>query len=116
MDDFWRKDGQLTGSTELLIEAVGAQGDGLAPGPIFVPFTLPGERVCVVAGGQRPGVAEVLTPSRERVVPPCPHFGACGGCALQHWAHEPYLAWKTDQIRIALSRESLETSFAAPFA
>lgn len=43
------------------------------------------------------------------MVPPCPHFGDCGGCALQHWAAGPYLAWKADQIRLALARERIET-------
>ena len=33
---------------ELVIEAVGGEGDGMAAGPAFVPFTLPGERVLAV--------------------------------------------------------------------
>ncbi len=48
--------------------------------------------------------------------PSCPHFGACGGCALQHWASEPYLAWKQQIVREALAREGLEADFTAPFA
>jgi 23S rRNA (uracil1939-C5)-methyltransferase len=50
------------------------------------------------------------------VEPPCPHFFACGGCALQHWAHAPYLAWKEDKVRQALAREGLDPLFAPPFA
>ncbi len=99
-----------------MIEAVGAQGDGLAPGPVFAPLTLPGERVTVRLQGPRADLVEVLQASPDRIEPVCPHFGVCGGCALQHWAAEPYLAWKVDQIRQALSRERLETEFAAPFA
>src|SRR5690606_3158079 len=37
-----------------------------------------------------------------------PHYGDCGGCSLQHWAAEPYLAWKREQVRLALAREGLE--------
>ncbi|MDE2007507.1 MAG: class I SAM-dependent RNA methyltransferase, partial [Rhodospirillales bacterium] len=37
-------------------------------------------------------------------------FGGCGGCALQHWAEAPYLAWKTELLRAALVR----AGFAAP--
>src|SRR5213083_1079144 len=73
---------------ELRIEQMGGEGDGLAAGPAFVPFTLPGETVLARGGGERRDLVEVLTPSAERIAPICPHFGVCGGCALQHWAHE----------------------------
>jgi len=66
--------------------------------------------------GGRAEVAEILAPSNDRVTPPCPHFGACGGCAVQHWRHEPYLAWKAEQIRCALGHEGIEAQFAAGFA
>ena len=98
------------------IEAVGAQGDGLAAGPVFAPLTLPGERVRLRLEGQRGELLEVLEASPDRIEPVCPHFGACGGCATQHWAAEPYLAWKVDQIRLALSRERLEADFAPTYA
>ena len=75
---------------ELVIEAVGGEGDGIAPGPVYVPYTLPGERVLAQGAGERRTLVEVLAQSPERVAPPCPHFGACGGCALQHWAAQPY--------------------------
>ena len=88
----------------------------MAEGPVFVPFTLPGERVLATGGGDRRELVEVLAPSPERVVPPCPHFGVCGGCALQHWDHAPYLAWKVDRLRGTLAREQIETDILAPFA
>jgi len=105
-------------STELdvLIESVGAQGDGVAAGPIYVPLTLPGERVRARVHKDRGDLEAVLATSPDRVSAPCLHFGACGGCALQHWAPEPYLAWKRDQIRYALARERIETDVLAPFA
>ena len=101
---------------ELEIERVGAQGDGVAAGPVFVPLALPGERVRAQVAGERAEHAEILAASPERVSPPCPHFGVCGGCALQHWAERPYLAWKAEQIRLALAREHIETEILPAFA
>ncbi|ADG10108.1 class I SAM-dependent RNA methyltransferase [Caulobacter segnis] len=106
---------------ELTIDAVGAQGDGLSrnaegKGAAFVPLTLPGERVLANMEGARGEVAEILAPSPDRVTPPCRHFGTCGGCALQHWAAEPYLAWKAEQVRLQLSMEGLETEILPTFA
>ena len=101
---------------ELMIRAVGAQGDGVAEGPVFVPLTLGGERVSIRRDGERGELLEVLQASPERVTPPCPHFGVCGGCALQHWEMAPYLAWKGDLIRIQLGREGIETEILPTFA
>lgn len=110
-------------TVELRIEAVGAQGDGLAADPasaskdpIYSSFTLPGERVLARVTSGRGEVERVVEPSPERAAPPCPHFGVCGGCALQHWAHPPYLAWKAEQIRRALARERIETEIAPGYA
>jgi 23S rRNA (uracil1939-C5)-methyltransferase len=101
---------------ELLIEAVGGEGDGVAAGPLFVPFTLPGERVLAAGSGERRSLVEVLAASAERVMPPCPHFGVCGGCALQHWAPGPYLAWKVERLAGTLARQRIETEILSPFA
>ena len=101
---------------ELMIRAVGAQGDGVAEGPVFVPLTLGGERVSIRRDGERGELLEVLQASPERVTPPCPHFGVCGGCALQHWDMAPYLAWTGDLIRIQLGREGIETEILPTFA
>jgi 23S rRNA (uracil1939-C5)-methyltransferase len=102
---------------EFDIHAVGGAGDGIAQGPVFIPLTLPGERVEARPDGQgRAELTQILKASSERVEPPCPHFGACGGCALQHWRHDAYLAWKVEQVRLTLSRQRLEAEFAEPFA
>ena len=102
-------------SQTLRIEKIGAQGDGIAAN-IFAPLTLPGELVRGRVSQGRIEVEEILEPSPDRVPPPCPHFGDCGGCALQHWAPAPYLAWKRDQIALALSREGIVTDILEPFA
>ena len=101
------------------IERVGAQGDGLAVDAagrrFFAPLTLPGEAIEARTAGDRVEDVQVLEPSAERVDPPCPHFGACGGCALQHWAPAPYAAWKADGVREALARERVETEILPAF-
>jgi len=101
---------------EFRIEQVGGEGDGVAPGPVFVPFALPGETVLAAGGGERRELVEVLTVSPQRTDPPCPHFFACGGCALQHWAHEPYLAWKVARLAGTLGKERLETEILPAYA
>jgi len=97
---------------EVDIESLGARGDGVAEGgALYVPYTLPGERVRVVRhgemGGGRGRAEAVLKRSPERVVPVCPHFGTCGGCALQH-ASEPFTAeWKRGLIGAALAARGI---------
>lgn len=103
-------------AVETVIEAVGGEGDGIAPGPLYAPFTLPSERVRLAAGGERREVEAILEPSPERVAPPCPHFGACGGCALQHWDRPAYLAWKVGRLAATLARQHIETDFLPAFA
>jgi 23S rRNA (uracil1939-C5)-methyltransferase len=92
------------------IDRIGAEGDGIGhladrdAREVFVPRTLPGELVLARLAGKR-GEAEAITdPSAERVDPPCPHFGACGGCALQHWRRDAYRDWKSAQVAAALRR------------
>ena len=101
---------------EVVIETIGGEGDGVAPGPIYVPFTLPGETVRATGAGERRDLDAVLVASPERVTPPCPHFGVCGGCALQHWEHAAYLAWKVERLRKTLGLQHIETEILAPFA
>jgi 23S rRNA (uracil1939-C5)-methyltransferase len=68
------------------IDALGHRGDGVVhgpEGPLYVPFTLPGERLSIARDGERGKIVDILEPSAERVAPVCRHFGVCGGCALQ---------------------------------
>ena len=95
---------------EVLIERMGAGGDGIAPGPTYVPQGLPGERLHVEINGKRgdgalAAIHEILTPSLDRIAPACAHFlEGCGGCVLQHWAPTPQAAWKRERLRVALAR------------
>jgi 23S rRNA (uracil1939-C5)-methyltransferase len=84
----------------LVIDHVGHRGDGVAFADgqtVFVPYTLAGETVEVepVTGDpERRRLLRVVHPSPERIAPFCRYFGACGGCAIQHWQHDAYRAWK----------------------
>jgi tRNA/tmRNA/rRNA uracil-C5-methylase (TrmA/RlmC/RlmD family) len=82
-------------SVEVTIEDV-AQGGWCIARPagrpvMFVRHTLPGERVVarvteVTSRFARADAVEILTPSADRVPPPCPSArpGGCGGCDWQH--------------------------------
>ncbi len=98
-------------TTRLTISHVGHRGDGVAEGR-FVPFTLPGELVEVEGAEERVVPSRIVTPSPDRVTPPCPHFGTCGGCALQHWADAPYLAWKRQSVIATLAQHGLQPEVA----
>jgi 23S rRNA (uracil1939-C5)-methyltransferase len=98
-------------TTRLTISHVGHRGDGVADGR-FVPYTLPGEVVEVEGTEERVAPSRIVTASPDRVAPPCPHFGTCGGCALQHWASSPYLAWKRDILAATLAQHGLHPEVA----
>ncbi len=92
-----------------MIERLGAQGDGIVAGSsVFVPHTLPGERVVASRLGDRATLERVLEPAAERVEPGCPHFGPCGGCALQHGSDAFVARWKEAQARAALAARGIE--------
>jgi len=98
----------------LIITDIGHRGDGVAPtpdGPVFVPYTLPGETVdadAVQGHPDRRHLLHVVEASPDRVAPFCPHFGVCGGCAIQHWAEPRYRAWKRDLVVSALSQAGVD--------
>jgi 23S rRNA (uracil1939-C5)-methyltransferase len=90
--------------------AYGGEGVGRADGyVVFVPGGLPGDRLQVrlVQARSRFGrgaIEAVIEPSPQRVEAPCPYFGRCGGCRLQHVAYPAQLAYKTKQVADALER------------
>jgi 23S rRNA (uracil1939-C5)-methyltransferase len=93
--------------TQLTIHRLGHHGDGIAPGPIFVPLALPGEVVAGVVEGDRMEQPRIVTPSSDRVRPPCAHFKACGGCTLMHASDSFVAGWKAEVIAKALAAHGL---------
>lgn len=91
---------------EITIDRLGREGDGLAGG-IRAAFTLPGEQVRGPVAAGRMAPVEILAPSPERVAPVCRHFGACGGCALQHASDDFLAGWKEGTIARALAARGL---------
>jgi 23S rRNA (uracil1939-C5)-methyltransferase len=76
---------------------------------VFVPLTLPGEKLRVRIMESKSGYAtaeieEMIAAAPERVSPTCPHYGACGGCHYQHAGYETQLAFKQAILRETLER------------
>ncbi len=99
---------------KVIIERLGHLGDGVArgpDGPIYVPGMLPGEEVEGDLQGDHLADFRILTPSVNRVRPPCAHAKTCGGCMMQH-ASDPFVAeWKTGIVQGALTGQGLTATF-----
>jgi 23S rRNA (uracil1939-C5)-methyltransferase len=103
---------------DLQIEKLVYGGDGLARLPadaqgrgktVFLPFVIPGEQVDASVVESRSGfvrakLEKVVTPSPDRVAPPCPYFGTCGGCQYQHIEYPAQLRFKSEILRETLRR------------
>ena len=90
-----------------------SSGDGVAQcrgEPVFVPFTVPGDRVRARLGARRHGgqegfAVDWLASGSGRAARRCRHFGTCGGCALQHLDDASYRRVKLETLHTALERE-----------
>ena len=104
----------MASSTEKILQITDLDSDGRGVGrfenlAVFVAGALPGETVSARIVAQKKAFAEaklleIITPSSDRVPPPCPHFGDCGGCGLQHLSYPAQLEYKYKKIGGALSR------------
>lgn len=109
-------------STETVtISRLGSGGDGIVAGtdgPIYVPFTLPGETVAIARVKNHGTVMSTSVASPERIAPACHHFGpdgkngACGGCSLQHASDALYHAFKRGLVVDALKAKGLTPEVA----
>ena len=71
----------------------------------FLARCLPGEEVEISENG----AIRIVSPSQDRVSPPCRHYKSCGGCAMQH-ASDAFVAdWKAGVVAKALAAQGLGT-------
>lgn len=97
-------------SLEIHDVAFGGKGVARHEGKVyFVPFTIPGETISARVLRQKKNFGEaelvrVETPSADRVEPPCPYFGECGGCSYQHITYARQLQIKAAQVEQTLRR------------
>ncbi len=82
---------------------------------LHVPAGLPGERVTIAVETPKPPpkrrkrhwkahpprvwITDIHNASLLRVEAPCPVFGLCGGCRLQHMRYEAQLEWKRSIVQ-----------------
>ncbi|WP_198033187.1 class I SAM-dependent RNA methyltransferase [Methylosinus sp. PW1] len=95
----------------LVIERLGHKGEGVArtgEGLVFAAFSLPGETVLAEVEGERARVVDILEPSPDRIEAFCPHYGVCGGCAVQSLAAPAYAQWKRSLAETALRNAGLD--------
>ena len=79
---------------------------------VFVSFALPNESVRVRLTNSRKSFEEgdaielIDNAHPERQTPPCPHFGVCGGCSLQHWQPDGQIAFKQTVLAELLDHQA----------
>lgn len=91
---------------EARVDGQGNGGEGvlrIEGFPLFIPGVLPGEfvRAKVLRVNKSHGFArleEILEQSDQRQIAPCPYFGVCGGCSIQHQTYQAQLEFKTERV------------------
>lgn len=104
---------------KLTIDRLGHHGDGIAMAedatgkmvPIYAPGCLPGEEVEGDLVKDTLTNVRILTPSPNRVKPPCAHARTCGGCLMQHVSDAFVADWKQGIVVGALAAQGLTATF-----
>ena len=82
-----------------------AKGDGLTASGRHVPLAVPGDMV---------DAEGAVTPGRHHAVPPCRHFGVCGGCQLQHADDTALADFVAGRVVFAARGQGLEPEALLP--
>lgn len=96
----------------LEIKSVASDGRGLGRFEnkvVFVPYTVPGQKVLVTITSVHPKFLEgevdkIITPSEYERVPLCIHAAQCGGCTWQHIQYNQQIVWKQQIVKDSLER------------
>lgn len=108
----------------ITITHLGALGDGIGESDgkkFYVPFTAPGDELVVKptterGDGYEAEVVEEIAVSKNRAIPPCPHYFKCGGCTTQHLADNIYTDWKRNLAVEAVKRCGYGEDIVTPLA
>jgi 23S rRNA (uracil1939-C5)-methyltransferase len=96
----------------IAVERLDLRGEGVA-GDLRIARVLPGEVIEGEAVEGRIAQPRILAPSPDRVAAPCPHYRACGGCALMHASDRFVADWKVGVVARALAARGLEAPMRA---
>ncbi|VBB41902.1 putative enzyme [uncultured Desulfatiglans sp.] len=94
---------------EIVKAAFGGRGIGHFEGRVvFVQHAVPGDILQAQVIKKKQNWAEarfvgLIRPSSDRIVPPCPYSGYCGGCQWQHLTYEKQLAYKRSFVSESLA-------------
>ncbi len=103
--------------TKIYSLAFGGDGIGKIDGKVcFVRGAIPDEEVIFEVTKEKPSymggfAVEILSPSKDRVAPPCKYYSKCGGCQLQHLLYEKELYYKKEQVAELIKRIAGEYDF-----
>lgn len=89
------------------------EGYQLGKGRVAIPFSAVGDDIDATFlkrdGGVKIAKIETIkSPGPDRVKPPCPHAGVCGGCLWQHLNYNAQLRLKRDMINRAFEKAGHE--------
>lgn len=91
----------------------GGSGVGRHEGIVyFVPFSVPGDLLEVRITKQEKRyreaeIVKIIEASKDRIEPPCPYSGECGGCQWQQVDYRVQIEQKVNELRQALIKHKL---------
>jgi len=97
-----------SGRVEKIVE--GGWGLIRSRGPVvLLRNVIPGEKIRYAIREEKKGIAwgevmEIIEASPDRIPPPCPYYGECGGCMFQHIRYSRQLTLKREVFLETLQR------------